>query len=85
MACHPADKFISHTDGPFAIVRSCKLCRHSDIVRKERAPGRGWGMREGNKQRGRVIQHVNAEHAWALDMTLDEALRANRERAKGDK
>ena len=61
---HPAQKFIAHADGPLAIVRSCKLCKFSDVVRKPPVGrrGRGWGMREGNKQRGRLIQHINAEH-----------------------
>jgi ribosomal protein L13E len=61
-----ADAFITHADGPRAIVRSCKLCKHVDIVRKERSPGRGWGMREGNKQRGRLIQHIKECHPEAL-------------------
>ncbi len=68
MACHPADKFIKAFDGPMAITRSCTLCKHYDLVRKERPgnAGRGWGMREGNKQRGRMIQHVKSEHPEAL-------------------
>ncbi len=61
----PADRFISHMDGPGAIVRACRLCTFSDVVRKlpRGLAGRGWGMREGNKQRGRLIQHIRAEHA----------------------
>lgn len=63
---HPAEKFFERYDGPFAIVAGCKLCRHIDKVSKQRSPGRGWGMREGNKQRGRMIQHVKACHAEKL-------------------
>lgn len=63
---HPADKFFIRTDGPIGIAASCKLCKHGDFVKKERSPGRGWGMREGNKQRGRMIQHVKDCHPEAL-------------------
>jgi hypothetical protein len=66
MAFHPAEKFFTRHNGPFAITAGCNLCKHIDIVRKERNPGRGWGMREGNKQRGRMIQHVKAEHPDVL-------------------
>lgn len=63
---HAAEDFFVRHNGPAAIVAGCKLCKHMDVVRKERSPGRGWGMREGNKQRGRMIQHVKAAHADAL-------------------
>ncbi len=53
-------------DGPLAVVRTCLLCKHADVRRKHpagRAPlGRGQGMSEGNKQRGRMIAHFKAEH-----------------------
>lgn len=65
----PADKFIAHRDAPLAILRWCTICNHSDVVRKVRNAGRGWGMREGNKQRGRLIQHVKAEHPDLLKET----------------
>lgn len=63
-----ADKFIASVDGPFAIVRTCKICKHTDVLRKPRAGdrGRGWGFREGNKQRGRLIQHIREKHPEAL-------------------
>lgn len=64
-----ADKFFIRKDMPRAIVAYCKLCKHSDVVMKERNPGRGWGMREGNKQRGRMIQHVKDAHPDALHPT----------------
>lgn len=64
---HP-DVFISKIDGPIAIGRSCKLCQFHVVKRKERAghAGRGWGMREGNKLRGQLIQHLREEHPEAL-------------------
>jgi hypothetical protein len=79
MALHPAEAFIHHFDGPFALVRGCKLCKHVDTVRKERSPGRGWGMREGNKQRGRLIQHVKECHPAELEL---EAKRQAAKRAE---
>jgi len=65
---HPAEQFFTRFDGPFAIARGCKLCKHVDVVRKPRAGqrGRGWGMREGNKQRGRLIQHIKTAHPEVL-------------------
>ena len=63
---HPAEKFFTRINGPFAIAATCKVCKHGDVVRKERNPGRGWGMREGNKQRGRMIQHVKEAHPEVL-------------------
>jgi hypothetical protein len=63
---HAAEKFFTRKDMPRGIVASCKLCKHSDMVRKEPNPGRGWGMREGNKQRGRMIQHIKEAHPEAL-------------------
>lgn len=62
----PADKHFKRFDGPAAIVATCNHCKHADIVRKERNPGRGWGMREGNKQRGRMIQHIKTMHPEKL-------------------
>jgi hypothetical protein len=62
----PADKHFTRHDGHFAIVANCHHCKHTDVVRKERNPGRGWGMREGNKQRGRMIQHVKSVHPEVL-------------------
>jgi hypothetical protein len=68
MAQHPAEKFIKATDTAFAIVRTCTICKHYDMVRKGRpgTMGRGWGMREGNKQRGRLIQHIKEMHPEAI-------------------
>lgn len=63
---HRAEKYISHIVGPLAVVRGCLLCKHVDVMRKERSPGRGWGMREGNKQRGRLIQHIKEKHPEVL-------------------
>jgi hypothetical protein len=46
-----------------ATVRACKWCKHAEVVRSgQLGVGRGYGMREGNKARGRMIQHVKAAH-----------------------
>jgi hypothetical protein len=65
---HLADQYIKHRDLPRGIVRSCAICTFADTVIKPRpgTAGRGWGMREGNKQRGRLIQHIKAEHPEVL-------------------
>jgi hypothetical protein len=65
---HKADSFISHKDLPRGIIRACKLCKFADTVIKPRpgTAGRGWGMREGNQQRGRLIQHIKAAHPEVL-------------------
>ena len=57
------DLFIEKVDGHFAIGRRCTLCSFGVTKRKERSPGRGWGMREGNILRGQMIQHVRRTHA----------------------
>jgi len=47
-----------------ATVRVCDICGHIEKVVKGRpGVGRGYGMREGNKARGRMIQHINAHKA----------------------
>ena len=49
--------------GPVAVVRACNYCRHIEKVPVGRAGvGRGYGMREGNKARGRMIQHIKDHH-----------------------
>jgi ribosomal protein L13E len=51
------------TEGPLATIRTCLFCKHSEIVRKGRPNvGRGYGLSEGNKARGRMIQHIKAAH-----------------------
>jgi len=57
---HNAEAFLTHTSGPFGTVRACLLCGEFDRIPKGR--GRGYGMREGNKSRGRMIQHVKENH-----------------------
>lgn len=62
----PADFFTTHR-GPLGVNRVCKLCKHSEfIVIGNKGAGRGYGMREGNKARGRMIQHIKTAHAAAL-------------------
>lgn len=49
--------------GPFAVVRKCNHCDHTEIVKTgKKWVGRGYGFREGNKARGRMIQHIKANH-----------------------
>ena len=55
--------FIHKIDGHFAVGRSCTICSYGVVKRKERNPGRGWGMREGNILRGKVIQHIKETHS----------------------
>jgi len=49
--------------GPLAVLRECTLCKHHTIVKKGiRGVGRGYGLREGNKARGVMIQHFKTVH-----------------------
>ena len=59
--------FAEKTNGHFVIGRTCTLCKFSVVKQKERRPGRGWGMREGNILRGQMIAHIKAEHMHLLD------------------
>jgi hypothetical protein len=55
------------TDGPRAVVRTCKACRAAVHVRhKVQGAGRGAGMREGNKGNGLALAHWKREHADEL-------------------
>lgn len=48
---------------PLGTVRVCNHCGHVEIVKSgTRGTGRGYGMREGNKARGRMIQHIKTHH-----------------------
>lgn len=61
------DEHFKTYEGPFAVVRACNYCNHIEKVQKGvRNAGRGYGMREGNKARGRMIQHLKAEHPWVF-------------------
>lgn len=70
---HPAEKHFSRRNMPLAIVAACKHCQHTDTVKKGSKPGRGWGMREGNKQRGRMIQHIKSAHPDLLSDAPENA------------
>ena len=61
---HWADRYIGVGEGPTAVVRYCKVkgCKFALTRRKIRGAGRGAGFREGNKQRGEMIQHVKLVH-----------------------
>lgn len=56
------DKFVTRVVGPLAVVRACNLCKFTLIRKRRPGVGRGNGMREGNKQRGEIIQHIKATH-----------------------
>lgn len=59
----PADSLYKTYEGPLAVIRACSCCKHFEIVRKGlHGAGRGYGMREGNKARGRIIQHIKTAH-----------------------
>ena len=60
------DLMFTYMSGPLAVVRACRLCRHIVKIPKGlRGAGRGYGMREGNKARGEMIQHFKAVHMEA--------------------
>ncbi len=60
---HWADWHFTTATGPFATVRACHACKHTEIIRKGiPGVGRGYGFREGNKARGRMIQHIKSKH-----------------------
>lgn len=60
---HADDLMFKVSTGPLAVIRQCLHCKHFEIVRKGLpGVGRGYGMREGNKARGRIIQHVKTAH-----------------------
>lgn len=66
-----AKLFVQPRNGHFAIGRSCTICGHGVTKRKEKYPGRGWGMREGNILRGQMIQHIKVAHAELLGKPMD--------------
>jgi hypothetical protein len=59
-----ADGGLYHVSrGPLATVHGCNLCNHVEVVRKGRpGVGRGYGLAEGNRARGRMIQHLKDKH-----------------------
>ena len=65
---HPAEEHFTRHEGPLAISAGCKLCHHTEVTKKlpDGYAGRGWGFREGNKLRGRMIQHIKAKHPEVL-------------------
>lgn len=77
MSSHPVEKHIIRTEGPMGVARSCRLCKFHHFRRKGLGGGRGNGMREGNKQRGILIQHIKAEHPveYAAAMAASKEVR----------
>jgi hypothetical protein len=66
-----AAEHFTTVEGPFAVLRCCNHCRHVEKVQKGlRGAGRGYGMREGNKARGRMIEHINTVHQDKLSSQL---------------
>lgn len=63
-----SDALTDKIEGPFAIVRGCRLCNHRISRRPGR--GRGAGLREGNKQRGEMHCHIRDTHPKALTETV---------------
>lgn len=66
--------------GPMATIRTCLICKHAEIVRKTpkglglgRGPGRGYGLREGNKARGRMFDHYKEKHPERYAELLEQA------------
>lgn len=55
--------YVRESSSALAVCRSCRLCKFGVSLRLG-VPnvGRGNGMREGNKQRGILIQHLKSEH-----------------------
>ena len=85
MAMHPVeDKFVGRFNGPSAITGWCKICNFGHVTRKppEGRRGRGWGMREGNKLRGLLIQHVKERHPDLYGETMAEAKEERRLRCE---
>lgn len=66
---HPADDHFTTYRGPFGVVRACHHCSFSHKLPVGRGFGRGHGMREGNKSRGILIQHIKAEHPEVLEQS----------------
>lgn len=60
-----SDQLTDKIEGPFAILRTCRICGHR--ISRRRGNGRGAGFREGNKQRGEMHTHIRTEHPKAFD------------------
>lgn len=61
MSAHPVEQYVSRVETALGVARGCRLCKFYHFRRKC-GGGRGAGMREGNKQRGLLIQHIKSEH-----------------------
>ena len=71
-----ANAHYSEKRGPMAVIRQCAHCKHFEIVRVGmNGVGRGYGMREGNKARGRMIQHIKSAHPQVVpqDKRIEQA------------
>lgn len=55
--------------GPFAVVRACNFCDYKVVLKTgQRGVGCGFGFREGNKARGKMIQHYNKIHKTTMEV-----------------
>lgn len=71
MALHPAEKlYVVKTESALAVVRGCRLCKFY-LFRHKGGRGRGTGLREGNKQRGAMIQHIKEAHPTEYLSAMD--------------
>lgn len=66
------DEMFKRTEGPLAVIRTCRLCAFYTANKKiypgQRSPiGRGHGFVVGNKARGEMIQHFKAAHPIAYE------------------
>lgn len=67
MATNPIDDHYKTYRSAIAVVRACIHCKHTERIScGVRGAGRGYGMREGNKARGRMIQHIKECHPQEL-------------------
>lgn len=61
----PCDKFIRKVVGVYKVARICTICGFRDSYPRSNGVvrfGRGHGFCEGNRSRGRLIQHIRSEH-----------------------
>ena len=65
--------FIGLFNGPFGMSGKCALCKFYVVEKKSMMGGlgRGWGFRVSAKLRGKVMQHIKAEHPAELDREVE--------------
>ena len=64
--------FFTSVSGPMASVRCCVICGHIEKFPKGvQGVGRGYGLAQGSKSQGRMIQHIKAEHPDAENIDFE--------------